>query len=135
MAHKKGVGSSRNGRDSQSQRRGTKAHSEQFVTGGSIIIRQCGNKWYPGRNAGQGTATIWLYEFIGEDLFGEGTAAKTLCREISALKVDRIEVRINSEGGSVFDGMAIHNALRAHPAEVVAYVDYLAASIASATVP
>ena len=54
MAHKKGVGSTRNGRDSNSQRRGTKAHSEQFVTGGSIVIRQCGNKWYPGRNTGQG---------------------------------------------------------------------------------
>lgn len=54
MAHKKGVGSSRNGRDSNAQRRGTKAHDNQFVTGGSIIIRQCGNKWYAGRNAGQG---------------------------------------------------------------------------------
>ena len=54
MAHKKGVGSSRNGRDSNSQRLGTKAHANQFVTGGSIIIRQCGNKWWPGRNAGEG---------------------------------------------------------------------------------
>jgi large subunit ribosomal protein L27 len=54
MAHKKGVGSSKNGRDSNSQRRGTKAHDNQFVTGGSIIIRQCGNKWWPGKNAGQG---------------------------------------------------------------------------------
>jgi large subunit ribosomal protein L27 len=55
MAHKKGVGSSKNGRDSNSQRRGTKAHDNQFVTGGSIVIRQCGNKWYPGKNAGQGS--------------------------------------------------------------------------------
>lgn len=54
MAHKKGVGSSKNGRDSNSQRRGTKAHDNQFVTGGSIVIRQCGNKWYAGKNAGQG---------------------------------------------------------------------------------
>ncbi len=54
MAHKKGVGSTKNGRDSNAQRRGTKAHDNEFVTGGSIIIRQCGNKWWPGKNAGQG---------------------------------------------------------------------------------
>ena len=54
MAHKKGVGSSKNGRDSNSQRRGTKAHDNQLVTGGSIIIRQCGNKFHPGKNVGQG---------------------------------------------------------------------------------
>ncbi len=54
MAHKKGVGSTKNNRDSNAQRRGTKAHDNQFVTGGSIVIRQVGNKWWPGRNAGQG---------------------------------------------------------------------------------
>ena len=54
MAHKKGVGSSKNGRDSNAQRRGTKAHDNQLVPGGSIIVRQCGNKWWPGRNTGQG---------------------------------------------------------------------------------
>lgn len=54
MAHKKGVGSSKNGRDSNSQRRGTKAHANQLVSGGSIIIRQVGNKWWPGKNVGQG---------------------------------------------------------------------------------
>ena len=50
MAHKKGQGSSRNGRDSNPQRRGLKASGGQFVTAGSIIIRQCGTKWHPGRN-------------------------------------------------------------------------------------
>lgn len=55
MAHKKGVGSVKNGRDSQSKRLGTKAHDTQFVTGGSIIIRQRGNKFWPGKNCGQGT--------------------------------------------------------------------------------
>lgn len=54
MAHKKGVGSSRNGRDSNGQRRGVKAHDNQLVTGGSIVVRQCGNRFWPGRNAGQG---------------------------------------------------------------------------------
>ena len=54
MAHKKGQGSSRNGRDSQSQRRGVKAFGGQRVTAGSIIIRQLGTKIHPGVNVGMG---------------------------------------------------------------------------------
>jgi large subunit ribosomal protein L27 len=54
MAHKKGVGSSRNGRDSNGQRRGVKAHDGQLVTAGSIIIRQRGTRIHPGRNVGVG---------------------------------------------------------------------------------
>lgn len=54
MAHKKGGGSTRNGRDSNSQRRGVKAHDGQVVTGGTIIVRQVGNRWHPGLNVGQG---------------------------------------------------------------------------------
>lgn len=50
MAHKKGQGSSRNGRDSNPQRRGIKAYAGQFVTAGSIIVRQCGTKFSAGRN-------------------------------------------------------------------------------------
>lgn len=54
MAHKKAGGSSRNGRDSKGQRLGTKAFGGQLVSGGSIIVRQNGNKFWPGLNAGQG---------------------------------------------------------------------------------
>jgi len=50
MAHKKGQGSVRNGRDSNSKRRGVKVADGQSVTIGSIIIRQCGTKWHPGAN-------------------------------------------------------------------------------------
>ncbi|MDA0746792.1 MAG: 50S ribosomal protein L27 [bacterium] len=50
MAHKKGVGSSRNGRDSGGQRLGIKAFGGQFVTAGSIIIRQRGTRIHPGNN-------------------------------------------------------------------------------------
>jgi large subunit ribosomal protein L27 len=50
MAHKKGQGSVKNGRDSNAQRRGIKAYAGEFVTVGSIIIRQCGTKFHPGRN-------------------------------------------------------------------------------------
>ena len=54
MAHKKGQGSSRNGRDSNSQRLGVKAYGGQTVRGGTIIIRQHGTRWKPGRNVGLG---------------------------------------------------------------------------------
>lgn len=55
MATKKGVGSSRNGRDSESKRLGVKAFGGQFVTAGSIIIRQRGTAVHPGDNVGLGT--------------------------------------------------------------------------------
>ncbi len=54
MAHKKGVGSSRNGRESESKRLGVKAFGGQFVTAGSIIVRQRGTKIHPGENVGRG---------------------------------------------------------------------------------
>jgi large subunit ribosomal protein L27 len=50
MAHKKGQGTSRNGRDSNAQRLGVKAYGDQFVTAGSIIVRQHGQCYKPGRN-------------------------------------------------------------------------------------
>ena len=54
MAHKKGQGSSRNGRDSNSQRLGVKAFGGQVVPGGTIIVRQRGTKFLPGVNVGRG---------------------------------------------------------------------------------
>ncbi|MGV3774913.1 MAG: 50S ribosomal protein L27 [Verrucomicrobiales bacterium] len=54
MAHKKGQGSSRNGRDSQSKRLGVKRFGGQFVTAGSIIVRQRGTKFEAGKNVGTG---------------------------------------------------------------------------------
>jgi large subunit ribosomal protein L27 len=54
FAHKKGMGSTRNGRDSQSKRLGVKRYDGQFVTAGSIIVRQRGTKIYPGKNVGIG---------------------------------------------------------------------------------
>jgi len=54
MAHKKGQGSSRNGRDSNAQRRGVKKFGGESVRAGNILIRQCGTKWHPGRNVGMG---------------------------------------------------------------------------------
>ncbi|NQV51484.1 MAG: 50S ribosomal protein L27 [Candidatus Marinimicrobia bacterium] len=54
MAHKKGVGSSKNGRDSNAQRLGTKAYGGQLVSAGSIIVRQRGTAIHPGQNVGIG---------------------------------------------------------------------------------
>jgi large subunit ribosomal protein L27 len=54
MAHKKGQGSSRNGRDSQSKRRGVKRYGGQVVKPGEIIVRQCGTKFHPGPGVGLG---------------------------------------------------------------------------------
>jgi len=53
MAHKKGQGSTRNGRDSNAQRLGIKASGGQFVTTGSILVRQRGTKWVPAKNVGR----------------------------------------------------------------------------------
>lgn len=55
MAHKKGQGSSRNGRDSHSKRLGIKANDGMFVKAGSILVRQRGTKWHPEKNVGRGT--------------------------------------------------------------------------------
>ena len=55
MAHKKGVGSSRNGRDSNPQMLGVKRFAGQFVTGGSILVRQRGTRFKPGSNVGLGS--------------------------------------------------------------------------------
>ncbi|HPM41866.1 MAG TPA: 50S ribosomal protein L27 [bacterium] len=54
MAHKKSGGSAKNGRDSNSQRRGVKRFAGQFVKSGNIIVRQCGTRVHPGRNVGLG---------------------------------------------------------------------------------
>ena len=54
MAHKKGQGSTRNGRDSHAQRLGVKVGSGQVVKAGNILIRQRGTKWHPGKNVGRG---------------------------------------------------------------------------------
>jgi large subunit ribosomal protein L27 len=63
MAHKKGVGSSKNGRDSNANRLGVKKHAGQIVTAGSIIVRQRGTKIHPGLNVGRGSDDT-LYALI-----------------------------------------------------------------------
>ena len=63
MAHKKGQGSSRNGRDSLGQRRGVKKYGGEKVIAGNILVRQVGNKFHPGKNVGQGN-DFTLYALV-----------------------------------------------------------------------
>jgi large subunit ribosomal protein L27 len=75
MAHKKGQGSTRNGRDSQGQRRGVKVFSGESVTAGKILVRQVGTRIHPGKNVGTGKDwTLYAlvdgtvkYERLGKD--------------------------------------------------------------------
>lgn len=88
-----------------------------------------GAKWFEVKNATEESADIYLYDYIGDPWIGSDAA--TIVKQLNALKTKRINLHLNSPGGSVFDGVAIYNALKAHPAEVTSYIDGLAASIAS----
>ena len=81
--------------------------------------------------AGEDTAEILIYDEIGSDWFGEGVTAKQFVKDLAALDVANLNVRINSPGGSVFDGAAIFNAIKRHKAAVTTYIDGMALSIAS----
>jgi large subunit ribosomal protein L27 len=69
MAHKKGLGSSRNGRDSNSQRLGVKVFGGQTVPGGSIIVRQRGTRFKPGLNVGRGKDDTLFAKVAGKVKF------------------------------------------------------------------
>ena len=75
MAHKKGQGSSRNGRDSKPKYRGIKMFGGQEVKPGSIIVRQCGTKFYPGEGVGMGR-DFTLYALRPGQVKFEGPTAK-----------------------------------------------------------
>lgn len=77
------------------------------------------------------SAEILIYEDVGDGFFG-GVTAKQFSKELADLgDVSAIDVRINSYGGDVFDGLAIYNALVRHPATITTHIDGIAASIAS----
>jgi len=79
MAHKKGVGSSRNGRDSNGQRRGVKRFSGETINAGTIIVRQCGTKIHPGENVGMGKDYTLFALIDGVVKFGrEGKTRKNV---------------------------------------------------------
>lgn len=76
--------------------------------------------------------TVWLYDFIGFDAWtGTGVSAEAFAKEIAAIKTPVIRLRINSPGGSVFDGRAMYAALKSHPSKVIASIEGVAASAAT----
>ncbi|MGW5429959.1 head maturation protease, ClpP-related [Streptomyces sp. NPDC004059] len=83
--------------------------------------------WYRFKNVAADEAELLLYDEIG----GFGTYAEDFLTELKAVTASKLRVKVNSPGGSVFEGVALANALRSHPAEVTVQVDGIAASIAS----
>jgi ATP-dependent protease ClpP protease subunit len=86
-----------------------------------------GRRGFDVRNAAGPKATIRIYEEIGY----WGITAEDFAAELERITAGEIEVQISSPGGDVFDGMAIYNSLRAHPAKITTRVDGIAASAAS----
>lgn len=78
MAHKKGLGSSRNGRDSNAKRLGVKRFGGQTVTAGSIIVRQRGTRIHPGENVGKGKDDTLFSLVDGTVEFGQSRGRKTV---------------------------------------------------------
>jgi large subunit ribosomal protein L27 len=78
MAHKKGLGSSRNGRDSQAQRLGVKVFAGQTVTGGEIIVRQRGTRFKPGDGVGIGKDDTLFAKAAGTLEFKTGRRGRTV---------------------------------------------------------
>ncbi len=87
MAHKKGVGSSRNGRDSISKRLGVKLFGGQKAIAGNIIIRQRGTKHHPGKNVGMGKDHTLFALIDGTVLFTKGRADRSMVNIVPAAEV------------------------------------------------
>ena len=83
MAHKKGMGSSRNGRDSNAQRLGIKRFGGELVTAGSIIVRQRGTKYHPGANVGIGSDDTLFAKIEGHVKFEPCARARATGKKIS----------------------------------------------------
>lgn len=85
FAHKKGMGSSRNGRDSAAKRLGVKRFDGQYVTAGSIIVRQRGTRVYPGENVGRGSDDTLFAMADGYVKFGRKGRDRTVVGVLPAL--------------------------------------------------
>lgn len=95
--------------------------------GANPLPRKALDAWFRVENRAVGVAQVNIYAEIG----GFGVTADAFTRDLQALDVAEIDLRLNSPGGDVFDGIAIHNAIKNHPAQVHVHVDGVAASIAS----
>jgi ATP-dependent protease ClpP protease subunit len=88
-------------------------------------------RWVPMARAEDGSATISILDPIGEDFMGGGVTAKRISGALRAIGPKDVTVTINSPGGSFFEGLAIYNLLRSHPARVTVEIVGIAASAAS----
>ena len=89
-------------------------------------------RWQPRAAEADEVATISIYDVIGQDWFtGEGTTAKRIAAALRSIGKAPVTVNVNSPGGDMFEGLAIYNLLREHPAEVTVRVMGIAASAAS----
>lgn len=105
MAHKKGVGSSRNGRDSNPQYRGIKKYGGEFVTAGNIIVRQCGTKWHPGRNVGLGT-DYTIYSLVDGVVQFEHKNKKRLKVSVVPVEYELVIEHVEGDEGDQSDDQA-----------------------------
>lgn len=87
--------------------------------------------WYRIENASESEAEVLIYGQIGADWFGEGVDAKEFARDLAGITASTLRIRINSGGGSVFEGVAIAAAIERHPAHTITHIDGIAASAAS----
>jgi ATP-dependent protease ClpP protease subunit len=91
-----------------------------------------GRAWFDIRNAAtEDTTAVYIFDMIGDDGWGGGVNARDFSEALGRVRTGRIELHISSEGGDVFDGIAIYESLKQHPAYVDVVVDSLAASAAS----
>ena len=86
MAHKKAGGSTRNGRDSAGRRLGVKKYGGELVGAGNIIVRQRGNKWWPGDNVGEGKDHTLFATAEGHVTFKKGFKGRTFISVLPATK-------------------------------------------------
>lgn len=87
--------------------------------------------WYDVRAESDDTTEVYIYDRIGAGWFDEGVGAKEFAADMAKITTPNVSLRINSPGGSVFDGVAIFNAIDRHTAHVTTHIDGVAASIAS----
>lgn len=118
----------RAGRRGAAARWGKQDAKPHFKTTRPIAkLREGRNDWYRIENRAAGTAEVFIYDEIG--FFG--VTAADFVEDLRGITAGRIELHLNTPGGDAFDGIAIYNALRDHPAQVETIVDSLAASAGS----
>lgn len=87
-------------------------------------------KWFNFDNS-KDIPEVMIYDQIGMDWWGDGLSARDFREEFNAIKANEINLHINSPGGSIYEGLAIYNTIKSHPAKINGFVDGIAASISS----